>query len=166
MLVAIALALALVGSGGGSGSPALDSSPRFVEASDLTSLEGTLGHPIYWAGERAGERLELTSEADGSVYLRYLPPGVAVGESPATYLTVGTYPVAAAQEAVRRAAVEAGQGVARVAGGGIVFADRASSGSAYLAYPDSDLQIEVYDPVPGRAIGLIRSGSIRPVGEG
>ena len=38
------------------------------------------------------------------------------------------------------------------------------AGDVYLAYAESDLQIEVYDPVPGRALRLVRSGAIRPVG--
>jgi hypothetical protein len=34
----------------------------------------------------------------------------------------------------------------------------------YLAYPDVDLQIEVFDPTGGRARQLVTSGQIVPVG--
>lgn len=163
VLVLIAVLLVLTGSDGGDDSQVLDTSPHFVEASELTALEGSLGHAIYWLGERPPDRIELTEEADGSVYLRYLPPGTAAGDPRADFLTVGTYPVVEAQVAVRRAAAGAGASIGRVGDGGIVLANPASEGSVYLAYPDSDLQIEVYDPAPGRAMRLVRAGSVRPV---
>lgn len=164
ILTIAAIVLALVGGDGGSGSQPVDTLPHFVDSADLTALEGSLGHPIYWAGERPPKQLELKEEADGSVYLRYLPAGVAAGESPAAYLTVGTYPVPDAQAAVRRAAAAAGVGVGHAAGGGIILANPESEGSVYLAYPGSNLQLEIYDPAPGRSMRLIRSGAIVPVG--
>lgn len=165
-LVAVALILALTGGGDGSAATgALDETPRFVSPADLKSLEGSQGHPIYWAGEQPPDRLELKQEVDGSIYLRYLPPGSAAADPRVTFLTVGTYPVVDAQAAVRRAAAQAGVKVENVASGGIVLPNPASEGSVYLAYPDSDLELEVYDPAPGRAMELIRSGAIRPVGE-
>jgi hypothetical protein len=163
-LVGLAVILAIVGSGGGGDSSQLDGVARFVSVSEIRALEGELGHSIYWAGERSGRELELTAEADGSVYLRYLSPGVEAGDPRAEFLTVGTYPVADAQGALRRTAAKAGSGLGRVAGGGLSLANPSSEGSVYLAYPDSDLEIEVFDPSPGRALRLIRSGAIQPVG--
>ena len=66
---------------------------------------------------------------------------------------------------MRRAAAQAGVSLGNVASDGIILDNPASKGSVYLAYPDSDLELEVYDPAPGRAMELIRSGAIRPVGE-
>ncbi len=165
LLVALAVVLAIAGGMGGA-DDGEEMSPHFVSSSELSAIEDALGHSVYWAGERPPEQIGLKQEPDGSVYLRYLPRGVSAGDRRVTFLTVGTYPVVDAQAAVRRAAVEAGARVEGVASGGIVLANPASEGSVYLAYPDSDLEIEVYDPVPGRAMGLIRSGAIRPAGEG
>jgi hypothetical protein len=50
-----------------------------------------------------------------------------------------------------------------VVGGGFAFADEKRPTSVYLAFPDLDLQIEVYDPKPGRAQQLVASGQIAPV---
>jgi hypothetical protein len=164
VLLLTAVALAIVGGSGGDGLPT-DTSPHLVDAADLTSLESELEHTLYWVGERPPARFELTEEAEASVYLRYLPPGVAAGDRPADFLTVGTYPVPEAQAAIRRTAAQVGTPVGHLASGGIVLANPESEGSVYLAYPASDLEIEVYDPQPGRAMRLIRSGAVRAVGE-
>jgi hypothetical protein len=163
-LVAVAALLAFFGGGGEEEDSALRSAPHLVDATELAEAESALGHPVYWAGPLPDQRLELSVEPDGSVYLRYLPPGAAVGSSSGAYLTVGTYPVADAQAALRRTAASAGAGIGRVADGGIVLENPESAGSVYLAYPGSDLQIEVYDPAPGGAMELIEAGEIRPVG--
>src|SRR5664279_3693392 len=80
VLVLLAVALAVTGGSGGGGSEPQPSAVRFVEVADLTGLEADLGHPIYWAGEQPSTQLELREEADGSIYLRYLPPGVTAGD--------------------------------------------------------------------------------------
>jgi hypothetical protein len=165
-LLATAIGLAIVGgSGGGTGAQALDTSPHLVTGSDLGELESVLGHPVYWAGERPPARLELKEEAEGSVYLRYLPPGVEAGDPEQRYLTVGTYPVTDAVAALRRAATQAGGRMQKLPDGGLVLPNAESAGSVYLAFPHTDLQIEVYDPAPGASLRLIRSGAIRPVGQ-
>jgi hypothetical protein len=156
--------LAVVGGSGGGAAQGIDTSAHFADVSELTELESSLGHPIYWAGERPATQLELKEEAEGSVYLRYLPPGAEAGDPNQQYLTVGTYPVANAVGALRRAATQSGVALQHLADGRVVLRNSASEGSVYLAYPGSDLQIEVYDPTPGRSLRLIRSGAIQPVG--
>ena len=162
-LVVAAVLLAITGGSGGGTEAA---APHIVDAGDLSDLEGELGHPLYWAGERPPEQLELKVESDGSVYLRYLSPDVEAGDPEQLFLTVGTYPVVDAVGALRRTAASSGSTLGRTAGGGVVLANPSSQGSVYLAYPGSDIQIEVYDPAPGRSLRLIRSGAIEPVGEG
>jgi hypothetical protein len=164
MLVLIALVLAAQGGDGGDKAQAIDTSPHFVEVADLAALEASLAHPLYWAGERQGDKLEITQEASGNLYLRYLPPGTGAGDPSAGFLTIGTYPVPDAVGALRRTAAKSGATLQQAVGGAAVLANPSSQGSVYLAYPGSDLQIEVYDPAPGRALELIRSGAIRPVG--
>ena len=164
VLVLVAIVLVLQGSNGESPAQAIGSSPRLVGTPELEAFEDSLGHAVYWAGERRPDEVELSQEADGSIYLRYLPPGTDAGDPRPRFLTVGTYPVADAVGALRRTAAKAGTTLGRAPGGGVVLVNPSSQGSVYLAYPGSDLQIEVYDPTPGRALGLIRSGAIRPVG--
>ncbi len=162
-LVLVAVLLAVQDQKGRADPESVDTSPHFVDADDLMALEDSLGHEVYWAGELGSDRLELSQKAEGSVYLRYLPPGTDAGDPRPRFLTVGTYPVVGAVAALRRTAVAAGSRLGHV-DGGVVLASPSSRGSAYLAYPGSDLQIEVYDPAAGRALELIRSGAIRPVG--
>lgn len=164
VLVAIAALLAMQGGGGGDEARALDTAPRIVGTADLSALQDSLGHPLYWAGQRSGQQLELTEESDASIYLRYLPAGIDAGDPRPRFLTVGTYPVDNPVVALRHAATTAGAGLMDGPGGSVVLPNPSSEGSAYLAYPGAKLQIEVYDPAPGRALGLIRSGAIRPVG--
>jgi hypothetical protein len=162
-LLVIAVVLAVVGGGGGSNS-GVQTAPRLVNSGDLEEAEDSLGHFLYWVGPQAGEDLELTVGTDGSAYLRYLPPGTEAGDPRTTFLTVGTYPVPEPQGALQRTAEEDGARLRRLADGSVVLPNPASAGSVYLAYPDSDLEIEVYDPEPGRAMELIRSGAVEPVG--
>lgn len=166
VLVAVAVILAFAGGGeDGEVPPVVDSTPHLVDAGELTDLEFTLGHEVFWAGERPPAQLELTEEAGGSVYLRYLPADVAEGDERG-FLTVGTYPVVEAEAATRRFARGAGARVLAGPGDAAVVPNPESRGSVYLAYPGSELQIEVYDPDPAQALELVRSGAIRPVGEG
>src|SRR5262249_6352706 len=139
-------------------------SPRIVDVGEVLAVAESLGHPIYWAGPKPSMRLELQQEAEGSVYIRYLPEGAEAGEAPGSFLTVGTDPVADAQGALRNHATKAESSLSHVDGGGLVLVNPSESTSVYLAYPHSDLQLEVYDPRPGRSLALIRSGAIRPVG--
>ena len=130
----------------------------------LASLAGQIGHPIYWVGERAGAELELTKEADGNIYVRYLTGGAEAGDPGSEFLTVGTYPVGDAESAVKRAARQAGAPVHDVPGGGIAFLSPEGRRSAYVAFPGSAEQIEVYDPVGGRSLELAEAGRVVPVG--
>jgi hypothetical protein len=165
VLVGAAIVLAIVGgSGGSTGAGGVDTSPHLVDVAALRGLELRLGHEVYWAGERPPARLELKEEAEGSVYLRYLPPGVEAGDPEQRYLTIGTYPVADAVGALRRAGAKSGERLQRLSDGGFVLPNAESAGSAYLAYSHTDLQIEVYDPTPGESLRLIRSGAIGPAG--
>lgn len=63
--------------------------------------------------------------------------------------------------AVRRAARQRGLRTFHVADGGVGVALKKST---YLAYPGSDVEIEVFNPEPGRAEGLVKAGKIAPIG--
>ena len=77
---------------------------------------------------------------------------------------VGTHPLAKAQAALRRRAAESGGTITQVEDGGIVLSDPTAPRSAYLAYPGANLEIELRDPVRGRAVTMVHSGLIEPVG--
>jgi hypothetical protein len=143
--------------------------PRTTAGSKAASVEQlkavavTLGHPVYWAGAQSGATYEVTRTRDGSVYIRYLPPGVQVGDRRPDYLTIGTYPQKGALRILRTTAAKNGVPTLKVEGGGLAFVDKERPTSVYVVFPNADLQVEVYDPHPGRARHLVTSGQVAPV---
>ena len=129
----------------------------------LRTLARTSGHPIYWAGVKPRVRYELTRTTDGRFYIRYLPKGVPIGDRHAAYLIVATYPVPNAYKAVRTAAKESGAVTFHLPRGGLAVYNQSASTNVYFTYPGSKFQVEVFDPSPGRATKLVRSGAIRPI---
>ena len=122
----------------------------------------SLGIPIYWAGERPGVTYELTKTADNRVFIRYLPAGVPIG-SGKRYLTIGTYPVSHAFLVTSRLAARSGSAPVEIGKDGVAFFRRKSPESVFLANRGSGVQIEVYDPTPGRARDLVTSHQVKAV---
>ena len=145
--------------------PAAASAGKAAAASlaGLQSLSRSIGHPIYWAGPRAGFTYELTQTSNGNVYIRYLPPGVKVGDA-SEHLTVVTYPYANALAALRGVVKANEAGVTELGGGGLAVVDSAYPKSVHVAFPNSNYQIEVFDPDPVQARQVATSGKIGPVG--
>ena len=137
---------------------------RAASAAQLKALAARLGHPIYWAGARPKTTYELTRTKSGRVYIRYLPPGVRVGDSSADHVTVGTYPQRNALAALKASAAKIKATPIELPGGGIAYIDTKRPTSAYLAYPDAEAQVEVYTPDSKRTERLVTSRKIQPVG--
>jgi hypothetical protein len=95
--------------------------------------------------------------------VRYLPPGVKVG-SDQPFLTVGTYRLSHAFAIARSLSRRTGSVRVATRDGSIAFYNAARPTNVYVAYPHSDVQIEVYDPSPGVARDLVLSESVAPVG--
>src|SRR5438128_4433960 len=129
----------------------------------LRVLARASGHPIYWAGTQPNVKYELTQVTDGRIYIRYLPKGVPIGDRRAAYLIVATYPVQDAYKAVRTAAKESGAVTFHTARGGLAVYNQSAATNVYFAYPGSKFQVEVFDPNPGRARQLVRTGAVRPI---
>jgi hypothetical protein len=171
-VVAVALAIGLVvwlvaiRGGGGSSSKAKSSAsiaPTAASPDRLRSLAKDLGHPIYWIGPAANTTYELTKTDSGRIYVRYLTNGVTVGTNNRSYTFIGTYPFPDAYKALKGLAKKsADESFAAPADGLAVYAKGAPT-NIYLAYPGSNVQIEVYDPSPSHARSLIREGRVAPV---
>jgi hypothetical protein len=162
--VLAALVWALVIKSGGSSKPAANAKPSAATVAGLEELAGTLKHPIYWAGDKPGYTYELTKTDSGNVYVRYLPKGVQVGDLRADFLTVGTYPDANPMRRLGAALKRKGTIRFNVPDGGTAVQDSAHPTSVYLAYPNSSLLLEVFEPSPAKARAVVKSGVIRPVG--
>jgi len=130
----------------------------------LRTLPRETGHEVYWAGSRPGYTYELTRTAEGNIYIRYLPSGVAVGAREPDYLTIGSYPRAKALNGLRRLARRRGNVSFSLEGGGLgVYSDERPN-SVYLAFPREPVQVEVYDPSAQRARRLAQDGRVQPIG--
>ena len=128
----------------------------------VRTLPGELGHDVYWAGPDSTATYELT-QIGPNMFIRYLPPGVDVGDPRPDFLTVGTYPVPNAYGVLARQSRQRGGHLRRAANGGIAVWTDARPQSVYLAFPRSDLQVEIYDTSATRARRLAITGAVKPI---
>ncbi len=133
-----------------------------VSEQGLRALADALGGPMYWLGPQSGASYELTQTASGGVFVRYLPPGVAVGSAD-PYPFVATFSVRDAFAVTTAEANKPGSVKIPVAGGEVAFYSRTTPENIYLAFPNSDHQIEVYDPNPARGRRLVSKDRVVPV---
>lgn len=171
LLVALIAAVALVvwvvalrGDGEG-GAEAGESAvgPVAMSAQELADFAAEQDHPVYWAGEQPDAAYELTRTETGNVFVRYLDSEDEVGETRPTFLIVGTYPVESAHDLVVAAAEEDGAITDESPDGMLVVSNEAVPTSVYLSSPGSEVQIEVYDPDPERAMEVATSGDVQPI---
>jgi hypothetical protein len=136
--------------------------PVEATTSDLLELQEEAGHPIYWLGEMEGREVEVTRTTDGNVYVRYLDTGAAVGEE-APFLTISTYPFVDAFGALEVVAERPGSVSERLDDGALVVRAGESATSVYVAWPDQDVQVEIFDPDPEEALRAATSGELTTV---
>lgn len=173
VIVAVAIVVAVVvwllvrNNDNGSGSGPVATGPAIgpVAASQdrLRQLADQEGHDIYWVGPNDNTTYELTRTSAGRIFVRYLPKGVPVGVNRADYTIVGTYPVANATSVLKGLAAKSGENKLSVPNGGIAVYSSSQPTNVYVAYPGSNLQIEVFDPSAERAQRLVTSGQVEPV---
>jgi hypothetical protein len=130
--------------------------------SALRALPREVGHPVYWAGARPTYTQELT-DVDGNLFIRYLPAGVDIGDPRPDFLTIGTYRVADAYTDLKRRGRRRGNHLRRATGGGIAVWSDSRPQSVYLAYPRTDIQVEIYDTSAERARRLATTGTVEPI---
>jgi hypothetical protein len=166
--IAVLIACAAAGCGGKKATTTVSAtgqSQNAKEASpdELRSLSTELGHPLYWVGEESGHIYELTQLKNGQIFIRYLPHGVPIGSPEAAYTIVGTYPVPNAYDVLKKLAKKPGELSFAAPHKGLAVFDASRPTSVYLAYPGSNLQIEVFDPSAQHARNLIMTGHLVPV---
>lgn len=171
-VVAVAIAVALLvwlvvrggDSGGSSGAPHVAAIPPVAAGEGrLRDLSVEVGRPVYWLGPLKDRTYELTRTTLDRIYVRYLPQGTPVGTTEAKYPLVGTYPVDNAYGVLKTLATKAGESSFTAPKGGFAVYSSSRPTNIYLAYPGSNVQIEVFDPSAERARELITSGRVVPV---
>jgi hypothetical protein len=140
------------------------SEPRIVTPFQLADFAAASGRTTYWIGPRRGATYELTAAAGEPVYVRYLRDGAEAGDPRPDFVTVATYPGEDGLAELRQTAAERpGAELSRGPGGALVMNDPSLPDSAYLAYPDSNVQVEVYSQIPDHARRLAAKGEVLPV---
>jgi hypothetical protein len=139
------------------------SAPEKTSIAALRKLAAASGHSIFWARPAKGVTYELSRTNDGSIYIRYLPAGVKLGDPRPNFLTVGSYPLVKPFATVQSAAKKQGAIVRKLSHGGLAVTNSDRPTSVYFAYPSSTVLVEVYDRTPGRARELVTSGRIEPI---
>jgi hypothetical protein len=160
-LVALLVGVLILGNGNEGFEPELGV-PTAASVSQLRELSSE-SKPVYWAGPPHSGRLEVWRTEGDAIYVRYLPPGVEIGDPTARFTTVGTYAARGAYTSLLHDLQTAGTLALKPRGGGVGVWQRARPTSVRLAYPNVDAVVEVYDPSPRRARNLARSGKIRRV---
>ena len=130
---------------------------------DLRSVADAADFPVYWAGQKPGQQYELTITEDGNIFVRYLDPNVPIGSRDVASLTIGTYPVTNAYAALQAIAQKPGARTDQTPDGGLVVTNSKNPQSVYIAYPNTNYEIEVYDPNPKSALEVATSGTVQPV---
>jgi hypothetical protein len=136
--------------------------PSAAALSTIRTLPGELGHDVYWAGPSSTATYELT-QVDRNIFIRYLPPGVLIGDPRTDFLMVGTYASPNSYSVLRRQGGQPGRHLRRTAGGGLAVWSDERPQSVYVAFPRSDLRIEIYDTSATRARRLAITGAVEPI---
>ena len=159
--VAVVAFLTLNNDDNGSSEPTSTGGPEGISQQGLVDLASSVDHPVYWAGARPNNKYELTIADNGNIFIRYLAPNTPVGSREVASLTIGTYPAAGAN--LQKAAERPGAKTGQTPDGALVVTNSDNPTSVYLGAPDTDHQVEIYDPNPKEAFSLATSGAIVPI---
>ena len=138
--------------------------PLAATPAALQELSAKAKQPIYWVGPRPGQTYELTRTAGGRVYVRYLPAGAAIGNRRAEYTIVGTYPMQGALQVLKNLAKQPNEKSVPAPGGGIAVYSSSAPTNVYVAFPGQNVEIEVFDPSARKALRMVKTGRVAPVG--
>ena len=138
--------------------------PSAATPAALKTLSAKTKRPIYWVGPRPGHTYELTRTRGDRVYVRYLPHGAAIGNRRANYTIVGTYPTKDALHVLETLAKQPNEKSVQAPGGGIAVYSVSAPTNVYVAFPGQDVEIEVFDPSARKALRLVKTGRVAPVG--
>lgn len=139
--------------------PPIAASPAAIRALSTSSNQS-----IYWIGPRPGTTYELTRTGSGRVFIRYLPAGAKIGNKNAAYTIVASYPTPSALKVLQDLSKQPGEKSVPAPGGGIAVWGTDRPTNVYVAFPGSDTEIEVFDPSAQKALRLVTTGRVAPVG--
>lgn len=135
-----------------------------LSEAELKSVVANLNSVVYWVGPLENAKYTLDVTDAGAAFVRYLPNGEGANDTAKNYLIVATYRVNAAYDAIKTAGNEQDGIGLMTSDGASVYYNKNASTNVYMAYPGQDLQIEVFDPTPGKALQLVNTtGLVKPI---
>jgi hypothetical protein len=119
---------------------------------------------VYWAGPVKDAKYTLAVPADGQAYVRYLPNGQGIEDTKPNYVVIATYTTTDAFTATQ-AAGNTSNGVTFInTKGAAVYYNKDTPTNVYVAYPNLNYQIEVFDPIAATALDIAsRAGALKLV---
>lgn len=132
---------------------------------ELINAVKQLGADVYWAGPVKGAKYTLAVPADGQAYVRYLPDGQGIEDTKPNYVVIATYTTTDAFTATQ-AAGNTSNGVSFISpAGAAVYYSKDTPTNVYVAYPNLNYQIEVFNPIAATALEIASTtGALRLVG--
>jgi len=131
---------------------------------ELVDAVKQLGVDVYWAGPVKGAKYTLAVPAEGQAYVRYLPNGDGLTDTQPNYVVIATYTTANAFSATQAAGNQS-NGVTFInTEGAAVYYNKDTPTNVYVAYPNLNYQIEVFDPIAATALDIAsKQGALRLV---
>ena len=131
---------------------------------ELIDAVKKLGVDVYWAGPVSGAKYTLAVPAEGQAYVRYLPNGDGLTDTQPNYVVIATYTTTDAFRATQAAGNQS-NGVTFInAEGAAVYYNKDTPTNVYVAYPNLNYQIEVFNPIAKTALDIAsKQGALRLV---
>jgi len=135
-----------------------------LEESELRSLIRDNDLVAYWAGPEDNCKYALIVNGSGQVFIRYLKDGMGIDDTTSNYRVIGTYPQADSFSITKAAGNQANAISFVNPDGAQVFYSKEFPANVYVAFPDVNYQIEIFDPVNGVSLNIATAaGSIKKV---
>ena len=108
----------------------------------------------YWTGPVKDATYSINATTPGQVFIRYIPKGMDCGSTEAKFRVIATYAETDAYNSTLQAGNQA-EGVSLSnPDGSVVYFSKNAPNNVYVAYPNLDYQIEIYDPDAKTAVTL------------
>lgn len=122
---------------------------------ELRAEVAKISVPVYWVGPVPNAKYTLENQANGRIFVRYLLDGKLPANNEATKRVIGTYRVANAFQTTKSAATSVANAVGVTGPSGeAIFYIQSNPKNIYVAFPNAEAQIEIYDPESGVALNL------------
>jgi hypothetical protein len=131
---------------------------------ELLNVVGQAPNPVYWSGPIAGYSYLLKIDENGSSLVEYVAPKSLDPKQESNFRQIATYYSKGAWEKSLVASNGAGFSSFKNSDGSLVFYSIDNANDVFMAFPDKDYQIEIFDNRAGQALSLsVLVGQIRQI---